>query len=234
MFVNYSHPADLKDPAKRRVVSSAASKSRRIFGNLATKHAPGTFTWRKNSPDHDSPSESPISTPRYSEVASLEVREENQEAGKSNQILSDASSHDTPGGVCQEPCNSFPVEATGIVPLAIDYYTKTFGPWKDTAISEWCQLGGRPMMTQYLPFAMQSDIAFEGLVLTMIADSHDSTFGSAEQRQQAIEFHRNNLLVKLNQRLADPHMCYDDVSLHSILSLINAEVSFSSRDKHPC
>lgn len=224
MFVNYSHPADLKDPAKKRVVSCVAARPRRMNPNLVTKHAPGTFKWRKDSSNHSSPSESSSASPEPSNAISPNVHEECQETEENCKGLSGASLNDLPGSFRDDPFNTFPIEASGMVPLAIDYYTNYFGPTTDLGIAARCQLGGRPMMTRNFPFVLQSDVAFEALVLFMIIHSGDSAFGSPEQRRRAIAVHRNNVLSKLNQRLADPRTCSDNISLHTILSLIAADV----------
>ena len=67
MFVNYSHPSELKDRSKRRKVASYAAKPLRPHSSLPNKRI-GPLKWRRTNLLPESPPNSNIATPLSNDV----------------------------------------------------------------------------------------------------------------------------------------------------------------------
>ena len=223
MFINYSHPSELKDRAKRRKVSHYAAKPAKPRANLASKHRPGTFQWRRALPS--TPPDSNDGTPAPPSLSTLSTSASSEEETVEEVVRLPTPPLETwtYAGTRGDPFNAFPIQADGLVPLAIDYYKSHYVPANDFIFKD---LKGRnPMISQHFPEAMQSAVEFEGLVLLMTAHSK-SAFGFPHLRERALAMHRASVIQQLNKRLQDPRTCADDVTLHVTVSLLAADVCY--------
>ena len=74
--------------------------------------------------------------------------------------------------------------------------------------------------------ALQADLLFESTVLFMWSQLPPARLGSsAEEHEKVLMRVRGSVMRKLRRRLGVPKLCSDDVSIHTVLNLMAADVS---------
>ena len=80
------------------------------------------------------------------------------------------------------------------------------------------------LATNYFPLAMQNDMLFEAMILHMYHQFPSNHKTAAPARGDFVS-HRSSVLSKLHQRLSSKDSI-DDTTIHTILSLMAADVCF--------
>ena len=122
MFVNYTHPGQLRETGKRRQVSSFAARPRHNAALLKTRHRRGTFSWTRDA--------ATCCLSRESSETSSEVESEAQDVFSdhngdvSQEIVRDSIDdllgYAPSGGLRVDPFGAYPVQVSRDALKAID------------------------------------------------------------------------------------------------------------------
>ena len=217
MFINYSHPSELKDRDKRSQASRYvyhAVKPHRIESSRRNRSAPDA---RPDSNDGTPAPLVPFSILPPSLPAEDDVQEVVETTAPPLELWTSA-------GLRGDPFDAYPIRAP-LVPAAVDYYKTSYVPIHDFMFKG--HPAPNPMIRKTFPSALQSPLQFEGIVLLMTAHSK-TAFGSPHLRERALVMHRISVIQQLNSRIADPLIRSDNVTLNMTVALL-ASVSLRSR-----
>ena len=122
MFVNYTHPDELREVGKRKQVLSFAARPRRNAALLQTAHRRGTFSWTREPTCCNSPQ----SSETESEVRkALSEHDSDVAQEASDDPMDDLLGYAPSGGLRVDPFGAFPVKVNPKATKAIDICATT-------------------------------------------------------------------------------------------------------------
>ncbi|KIX08411.1 uncharacterized protein Z518_03067 [Rhinocladiella mackenziei CBS 650.93] len=142
--------------------------------------------------------------------------------GSKQQLLQMALAKQSPirksptNGLQLDPFQTYPIPTTTCVANMAQYFMQVWGPQHGRAFA----FDGypNPYLSLLWPFALQSDLYFEGLIALCRATSLASQ-GRSAREDNAFAFHRGNVMTKLRARLQNPQECADDTTILTVATL---------------
>jgi hypothetical protein len=88
--------------------------------------------------------------------------------------------------------------------------------------------GGNWLLSNLFKMALQADLLFESTVTFVWSQLPPMRLGSSpEEHERALMSVRGSVMRKLHHRLSVPKLCSDDVTIHTVLNLMAADVSLA-------
>ncbi|OQU94527.1 Fungal specific transcription factor domain-containing protein [Cladophialophora immunda] len=119
-------------------------------------------------------------------------------------------------GLQLDPFQTLPIPSTGCVGSMAQYYVQVWAPQHGTAFS--FDGHSNPYVSLLWPFALTSDIYFEGLIALCRA-TYLATSGQSARGDRHFVWHRGNVMTKLRTRLQNPQQCSDDTTILVVATL---------------
>ncbi|KIW33957.1 uncharacterized protein PV07_00768 [Cladophialophora immunda] len=119
-------------------------------------------------------------------------------------------------GLQLDPFQTLPIPSTGCVGSMAQYYVQVWAPQHGTAFS--FDGHSNPYLSLLWPFALTSDIYFEGLIALCRA-TYLATSGQSARGDRHFVWHRGNVMTKLRTRLQNPQQCSDDTTILVVATL---------------
>ena len=86
--------------------------------------------------------------------------------------------------------------------------------------------GGNWLLSYLFRAALQADLLFEATVHFIWCQLPPSQLGQSQQTHQKVSMSvRGSVMRKLHHRLMVPKLCSDDITIHTVLALMAADVS---------
>ena|ERR1700742_668389 len=82
---------------------------------------------------------------------------------------------------------------------------------------------GNWLLRRFFPLALQSDMLFEAIILSM-SRLHPATQSAVIPGGIHFAYYRTSVISKLHRRLMNKSEATDDITIHTIMSLISADV----------
>ncbi|KIW95948.1 uncharacterized protein Z519_03014 [Cladophialophora bantiana CBS 173.52] len=224
MFVSYTHPAQLRDPDKQQQVSSFAARRQQT---KTRKKKPEGKTRASTTRSFE-----PLVWRALSYTQRRKPRFEHKRPQTRTDPQADAGDLVAPlfnnlGGVREDPFGSYPIEATYLVKWAVDQYVQDVAVKSRELFTE--ANGDNWLMTYRFAVSLQSELLFECLVLYTLCQLPPSYKPFPGLRRIRLQY-RASILTKLRQRISDPRLCADDVTLHAITTLLGSDFHMAEDD----
>ncbi|EXJ74957.1 uncharacterized protein A1O5_01653 [Cladophialophora psammophila CBS 110553] len=119
-------------------------------------------------------------------------------------------------GLQLDPFQTLPIPSTGCVGNMAQYYVQVWAPQHGTAFA--FDGHSNPYVSLLWPFALTSEIYFEGLIALCRA-TYLATSGQSARGDRHFVWHRGNVMTKLRARLQNPQQCSDDTTILVVATL---------------
>ncbi|KAJ9609407.1 hypothetical protein H2200_005734 [Cladophialophora chaetospira] len=216
MFITYTHVDEIKSRAKKWQVQSYQNLRRRALrptlpttDRSARERRPRMLPWKQAS--------------RLLAETSGSTSESSSEDQSVVFVVEDEDPFRTAiGSLRRDPFNSWPMENTGRVQLTVDYFTQVYAPMNAQNYRD--SEGGNWLLSHLFKVALQADLLFESTVLFVWCQLPASRLGSSqEEHERMLMSVRGSVMKKLHHRLTVPKLSSDDVTIHTVLSLMAAD-----------
>ncbi|OAP59786.1 hypothetical protein AYL99_04788 [Fonsecaea erecta] len=227
MFITYTHVDQLKSRAKKWQVNSYQNQRRRELkatlpatDNSARSQRPKVLSWKKQVPSgSDEALRRHLNRGRSvggsSDAGGIDEGDDEHVAI----VLFESPLPTAPGGLRCDPFNSYPMEPTGRVQATVDYFTQIYAPMNAGNYRD--GQGGNWLLSYLFRVALQADLLFEATVLFIWSQLPASQLGSSpEDLERTLMSLRGSVMRKLHHRLTVPQLRCDDVTIHTVLSLM--------------
>ena len=221
MFITYNNLDDIRDSRKRSQINAYVNRGRKAIKVKAAQRQAQTVQFRQVTPITTN---SGSSTPRTDVVdpRNPQISKELIYALLRRRRLPKFILHSDLGDPRRDPFASFPIPQSEQIDWAADFFTRTFSAMNASLYTD---DAGNWLTTTLFPLALQSDMLFEALVLSMARYSHPA--GKDALIPGGIKFSemRSNVLAKLHRTLSmEKDISTSDTTIHTVVCLIAADV----------
>ncbi|ETN43052.1 uncharacterized protein HMPREF1541_02210 [Cyphellophora europaea CBS 101466] len=214
-FINYSHPAQLADRARRRKVSSYIGVH---FRNRSRPLVRKQAKEKQQNEVHCSKAEQAVATLAYQDDASTDTTASETELG----VPRDGH------GLRNDPFETWPIQARASIPVAVDYFLQFYAPAHTVRPDLFSPEGGAQAVKDYFRYALQQPLMFETIVALSHANLFVSTWTDHCPDSQTL-FHYGSALKRLRSQIAseDPGISAHDAVLFAIVALMGIDFLMS-------
>ncbi|OCT53302.1 hypothetical protein CLCR_09997 [Cladophialophora carrionii] len=228
MFITYNDLDDLRDSRKRSQINAFVNRNRRANKVKAAQQQARAVQWKSRQPLKV---ESEVSTPGTDlvDIRQSRISKEIIFALLKRRQLPRLELQHGPGGFRTDPFASLPIPQTEQVEWATDFFTQNFSAMNASLYTD---DAGNWLLNTLFPMALQSDMLFQALILSMARYSHPASKGALVPGGAHFAHLRSSVLSKLHQALSmDKTISTSDTTIHTVLCLIAADF-FAGHDDH--
>ncbi|KIY00344.1 uncharacterized protein Z520_04029 [Fonsecaea multimorphosa CBS 102226] len=237
MFISYSNLEDMRDARKRSQINAYVNRGRKVnkVKSSAQRHSRPPLEWQarrtaRTSPPVEVEPESLAQAKDVADVQDPRHTEDSTSASQKRRRLPKLPLQYGPGGLRRDPFASFPIAQSGQVEWAVDFFLQDYATMNESIYSD---ESGRNWLTGTLfPLALQSDMLFAAVILSMARYSHVA--GSNALVPGGVHFlHlRSSVLGRLHWTLSqDKEISTSDTTINTLICLIAADF-FAGHDDH--
>ncbi|KAH0843504.1 hypothetical protein FOPE_08725 [Fonsecaea pedrosoi] len=240
MFITYNDLDDMRDARKRSQINAFVNRGRRVNrakpSTPRSSHPPTAAQWHARHPIRTS---TPVTVD-----SELLAQVENIGDGRDGQQVTDdiiyallrrrrlpkLSVQYALGGHRRDPFASFPIPQTGQIEWAADFFLQDYAAMN---ASLYADDSGKNWLTGTLfPLALQSDMLFEALILSMARYTNPAGPNALVPGGVHFAHLRSSVLGKLHRTLSQSkEISTSDTTIHTVICLIAADF-FAGHDDH--
>ncbi|EXJ63911.1 hypothetical protein A1O7_00246 [Cladophialophora yegresii CBS 114405] len=221
MFIIYNDLDDLRDARKRSQINAFVNRSRRANKVKTTQQQARAVQWQSRLPVKI---ESELSTPGTDlvDIRQPRISKEVILALLKRRRLPRLALQHGPGGFRTDPFASLPIPQTEQVEWAFDFFTQSFSAMNASLYTD---DAGNWLLKTLFPMALQSDMLFEALILSMARYSHPASKDALIPGGAHFAHLRSSVLSKLHRTLSmDTKISTSDTTIHTVICLIATDV----------
>ncbi|EXJ72921.1 uncharacterized protein A1O5_04070 [Cladophialophora psammophila CBS 110553] len=224
MFITYNDLDDMRDSRKRSQINAYVNRGRRVnkVKSSAQRQSRPPLQWQARPPIRTS---APIKVEpelleEAKDIANIReprVTEEIIYALLKRRRLPRISLQHTLGGLRRDPFASFPIPQSGQVEWAADFFLQDYATMNASLYSDGA---GKNWLTGTLfPLALQSDMLFEALILSMARYSQPASTNALVPGGVHFAHLRSSVLGKLHRTLSqDKEISTSDTTIHTFFA----------------
>ncbi|KIW73758.1 hypothetical protein PV04_01851 [Phialophora macrospora] len=234
MFITYNDLDDMRDSRKRSQINAHVNRSRKVNKVRAAQQQARAVQWQSRQPIR---SATPLKTESGASTPGAGLVDARRTRVSTEVIITLLEKRRLPrlglqyglGGFRNDPFASLPVRQTEQVEWATDFFTQTFSAMNASLYTD---DAGNWLLKTLFPMALQSDMLFQALILSMARFSHPASKDALIPGGVHFAHLRSSVLSKLHRTLSmDKAISTSDTTIHTVICLIAADF-FAGHDDH--